>query len=88
MGLNCLVITNTFLQKILPSINHSFQTLKDWNKFDNETKESSTTLEFKNRDWASYGLIPLTQQHLPSRHTSRSLTHIDKETNINYFMFV
>ena len=30
------------------------KTLKDWNKIDNETKESSTTLEFKNSLWTSH----------------------------------
>ncbi len=30
------------------------KTLKDWNKIDNETKESSTTLVFKNSLWASH----------------------------------
>ena len=29
-------------------------TLKYWNKLDNETKESSTTLEFKNSLWTSH----------------------------------
>ena len=30
------------------------KTLKDWNKIDNETKESSTTLAFKNSLWTSH----------------------------------
>ena len=30
------------------------KTLKDWNKLDNETKESSTTLEVKNSIWTSH----------------------------------
>ena len=38
------IITNTFLQNMLPLVNHSFEKLKDWNMLDNEAKESSTTL--------------------------------------------
>ena len=30
------------------------KTLKDWNKLDNETKESSTTVQFKNSLWTSH----------------------------------
>ena len=30
------------------------KTLKDWNKLNNETKESSTTVQFKNSLWASH----------------------------------
>ena len=49
------IITNTFLQKNT-AFGQSFflKTLKDWNKLDNETKESFTTLEYKNRPWTSH----------------------------------
>ena len=30
------------------------KTLKDWNKLNNGTKESSTTVQFKNSLWASH----------------------------------
>ena len=40
--------TTDFGQSFFP------KTLKDWNKLDNETKESSTTLEYKNSLWTSH----------------------------------
>ena len=33
------------------------KTLTDWNKLNNETKESSTTVQFKNSLWASHRLL-------------------------------
>ena len=57
------------------------KTLKDWNKIDNETKESPTTLAFLEKSMdLTPPTLPLTQHQPPSRHTKRSLrrNHQDK----------
>ena len=45
-----------YLSKKNTAVGQSFfpKTLKDWNKIDNETKESPTTLAFKNSLWTSH----------------------------------
>ena len=45
-----------YLSTKYTAVGQSFfpKTLKDWNKIDNETKESPTTLAFKNSLWTSH----------------------------------
>ena len=71
------IITNIFLQKNT-AFGQSFfpKTLKDWNKLDNETKESSTTVQSLDLTPLT---LPLTQQQPPSRHNERSLRRISQE---------